>query len=129
MFPERRGSDGHDFVVSGNLTQELRATFEQVPHLYDRARPNYPPELFGDLAELARLREDARIVEIGCGTTARVIVSPQSIKVRSGFEAATETDIKSAHVTQNARVCPRVIKGIRGTGSFFDRPPARPRAI
>ena len=48
--------------------QELRATFEQVPELYDRARPNYPPEVFDALAELAQLQEAARIVEIGCGT-------------------------------------------------------------
>jgi len=48
--------------------QELRAAFEQVPELYDRARPNYPPEVFDDLAELAQPQEAARIVEIGCGT-------------------------------------------------------------
>ena len=46
----------------------LRATFEQVPLLYDRARPNYPPEVFDDLVALARLPEAARIIEIGCGT-------------------------------------------------------------
>jgi SAM-dependent methyltransferase len=55
--------------VSGNSElQRLRTTFEQVPELYDRARPNYPPQVFDDLAALARLSDDARIVEIGCGT-------------------------------------------------------------
>jgi SAM-dependent methyltransferase len=54
--------------VSGNSQQLLRATFEQVPELYDRARPSYPLELFDDLAALARLAQAARIVEIGCGT-------------------------------------------------------------
>jgi SAM-dependent methyltransferase len=55
--------------VSGNSSQRrLRATFEQVPELYDRARPNYPPQVFDDLAVLARLSENARVVEIGCGT-------------------------------------------------------------
>ena len=51
-------------VVSSR--RELRATFEQVPELYDRARPSYPAELFDDLAAL--LPERARIIEIGCGT-------------------------------------------------------------
>jgi SAM-dependent methyltransferase len=41
--------------------------FEQVPKLYDRARPTYPPQLFDDLAALAHLPEQARLLEIGCG--------------------------------------------------------------
>ena len=45
----------------------LRATFEEVPELYDRVRPTYPPELFDDLAELADLSEGARLLEIGTG--------------------------------------------------------------
>jgi SAM-dependent methyltransferase len=48
--------------------ERLRTTFEEVPDLYDRARPTYPDELFVDLAELAQLPEHARIVEIGPGT-------------------------------------------------------------
>lgn len=48
--------------------ERLRATFEQVPELYDRARPTYPAEVIDDLVELARLRPGARVVEIGPGT-------------------------------------------------------------
>jgi protein-L-isoaspartate O-methyltransferase len=46
----------------------LRTTFDQVPELYDRARPTYPPRVFDDLAEIAELPANARLVEIGCGT-------------------------------------------------------------
>ena len=46
----------------------LRATFEEVPELYDRARPTYPPALFDDLVALARLPERGRVLEIGPGT-------------------------------------------------------------
>ena len=46
----------------------LRATFEEVPELYDRARPSYPEEIFTDLVRLARLGDGARILEVGCGT-------------------------------------------------------------
>ncbi len=42
--------------------------FEQIPELYDRARPAYPEELFDDLAELTGLRAGARVLEVGCGT-------------------------------------------------------------
>ncbi len=42
--------------------------FEQVPELYDRARPVYPPEVFDDIVTLAGLDEGARVLEIGCGT-------------------------------------------------------------
>jgi SAM-dependent methyltransferase len=48
--------------------EQLRTTFEEVPELYDRARPTYPDELFDDLAALAGLDEGARVLEIGCGT-------------------------------------------------------------
>jgi SAM-dependent methyltransferase len=46
----------------------LRVTFEEVPELYDRARPTYPPGLFADLEMLARLGPGSRVLEIGCGT-------------------------------------------------------------
>lgn len=44
-----------------------RTTFDEIPELYDRARPAYPSELFDDLVELAGLSERARLLEIGCG--------------------------------------------------------------
>ena len=47
---------------------ELRATFDEVAELYEKARPAYPEELFDDLAELAALQAGARVLEIGCGT-------------------------------------------------------------
>jgi SAM-dependent methyltransferase len=43
-------------------------TFEQVPELYERVRPSYPPKVFDDLVVLAQLPVAARIAEIGCGT-------------------------------------------------------------
>jgi SAM-dependent methyltransferase len=48
--------------------EQLRTTFEQVPEVYERARPTYPDELFDDLAELAGLAAAARVLEVGCGT-------------------------------------------------------------
>ena len=54
--------------MSDTPQELLRTTFEQVLELYDRARPNYPPQIFDDLATLAQLPAQARLVEIGCGT-------------------------------------------------------------
>jgi SAM-dependent methyltransferase len=48
--------------------RRLRATFEEVPELYDRARPLYPPQLFDDLVAYAGLDATSRVLEIGCGT-------------------------------------------------------------
>jgi len=45
----------------------LRRMFEEVPDLYDRARPTYPPELFDDLASLGRIPPGGRILELGPG--------------------------------------------------------------
>jgi protein-L-isoaspartate O-methyltransferase len=54
--------------VPNGRQETLRTTFDQVPELYDRARPTYPPQVFGDLIALAELPAKARLVEIGCGT-------------------------------------------------------------
>jgi SAM-dependent methyltransferase len=57
-----------DYVSSmpDDRRPRLRLKFDEVPELYERARPAYPPQLFDDLAEL--LPPDAHIVEVGCGT-------------------------------------------------------------
>ena len=49
----------------------LRATFDEVPELYDRARPTYPDALFDDLGALVGDRPrhgGLRLLEIGPGT-------------------------------------------------------------
>jgi SAM-dependent methyltransferase len=55
-------------VVTDRRRELLRATFDEDPARYDRARPGYPDELFADLARLAGLGPHSRILEIGCGT-------------------------------------------------------------
>src|SRR5438128_6585766 len=50
------------------LRRRRRTTFEQVPELYDRARPLYPAQLFADLVAFAGLEAGSRVLEIGCGT-------------------------------------------------------------
>ncbi|HEX4703706.1 MAG TPA: class I SAM-dependent methyltransferase [Pseudonocardiaceae bacterium] len=54
--------------VSRDRQVLLRAGFDRVAALYDRSRPGYPSVMFDDLAELAGIGPDCRVLEIGCGT-------------------------------------------------------------
>lgn len=47
---------------------ELRRTFNEDERNYDRARPGYPAELFGDIFSYARVGAGSVAVEIGIGT-------------------------------------------------------------
>ncbi len=46
----------------------LRQTFNQAAGSYQRARPDYPGELFDDLVTVAGLAPGDRLLEIGCAT-------------------------------------------------------------
>jgi len=48
--------------------RDLGRVFDEVPDLYDRVRPGYPPELIADLVAITGLSRDGRILEVGCGT-------------------------------------------------------------
>jgi SAM-dependent methyltransferase len=45
-----------------------RRTFDSAAAVYDRARPDYPVELYDELERLAGLRPRDRLLEVGCGT-------------------------------------------------------------
>lgn len=45
-----------------------RNSYDGIAGLYDSARPPYPEALFDDIASYARLDEQARLLEVGCGT-------------------------------------------------------------
>jgi SAM-dependent methyltransferase len=81
--------------------EQLRTTFEQVPELYERARPSYPDELFDDLAELTGLRQADRVLEVGCGTgqatvpLARRGYSMLCVELGEGLAAAARRNLGS----------------------------------
>jgi SAM-dependent methyltransferase len=80
--------------------EQLRTMFEQVPELYQRARPSYPAELFDDLADLAGLSEGSRVLEIGCGTgqatlsLARRGYSVLCVELGAGLAAAARRNLE-----------------------------------
>lgn len=45
-----------------------RAVFDRDPELFDRVRPDYPPELFETIVDRTGLRKEDQLLEIGCGT-------------------------------------------------------------
>ncbi len=47
---------------------DQRFTFDRVADLYDAVRPGYPAALFADVAAIAGLGPEDRILEIGCGS-------------------------------------------------------------
>ena len=54
--------------LAGSERDRLRQTFGIDAELYDRMRPNYPAEMFEDLAEIAGIGPGCRVLEIGPGT-------------------------------------------------------------
>jgi SAM-dependent methyltransferase len=47
---------------------KLRRTFDKDAALYDKARPEYPDQIFDDLFALGGSERDAAVLEVGCGT-------------------------------------------------------------
>ena len=48
--------------------RRLGRVFNDVPELYDRVRPTYPHELFGDLVSITGMHARSSVLEVGCGT-------------------------------------------------------------
>jgi SAM-dependent methyltransferase len=55
-------------VASDDERERLAATFNQAADLYQRARPEYPSELYDRLLAITRLPPGARLLEVGCAT-------------------------------------------------------------
>jgi SAM-dependent methyltransferase len=58
--------------------RERGLVFGEVAAQYDRARPDYPPDLFADVLEFAQFAADDRVLDVGAGTG----------KATAGFVAA-----------------------------------------
>ena len=48
--------------------ERLAATFDRAAELYQRARPEYPSELYYRLLRVTQLPPGARLLEVGCAT-------------------------------------------------------------
>ncbi|MFZ6036086.1 MAG: class I SAM-dependent methyltransferase [Patescibacteria group bacterium] len=47
---------------------KLKETFSTIPEQYDKARLDYPPQMFRDLLKYSQLKKTSPILEIGIGT-------------------------------------------------------------
>jgi SAM-dependent methyltransferase len=48
--------------------ERLAATFDRAARLYQRARPEYPSDLYDRLLRITRLSPGTRLLEVGCAT-------------------------------------------------------------
>jgi SAM-dependent methyltransferase len=55
-------------MTSDRERETLRQTFDQAAESYQRARPDYPDELFDDLIAVTGLAAGNRLLEVGCAT-------------------------------------------------------------
>ena len=55
-------------IMDGSDWASLRETFNRAAESYQRARPDYPDELFDALIEAAGLAPGDRLLEVGCAT-------------------------------------------------------------
>lgn len=55
-------------MTQGNDRERLRTTFDEAADLYQRARPDYPDELFDELVAVTGIRSGDRLLEVGCAT-------------------------------------------------------------
>ncbi|NEP56751.1 MAG: class I SAM-dependent methyltransferase [Symploca sp. SIO2G7] len=61
--------DGNWFSLVADIrtSKQGKSWFSSVADAYNRTRPNYPKTIINRVVELAKLPEDATILEIGCG--------------------------------------------------------------
>jgi SAM-dependent methyltransferase len=55
-------------VESDKERTALAATFDRAAALYQKARPEYPDELFDDVIDVSRVRLGDHLLEVGCAT-------------------------------------------------------------
>jgi len=55
-------------VTADDARERLAATFNRAVELYQRARPEYPSELYDRLLTATKLSPAARLLEVGCAT-------------------------------------------------------------
>lgn len=85
----------------------LRTVFEREAEVYDRVRPGYPAQLFDDLADLAGIGPDCRVLEIGCGTgKATIGLARRGCSVLALELGPTLAEIASTHLADydNVRI-------------------------
>jgi len=106
-------------MTSDDVRERLRDTFDRAAGLYQRARPEYPDELFDDLVAVTGIAPGDQLLEIGCATGKATIPL-----ARRGFRVTCLEP--GPHLAQAAR------GNLAGLGAevvesrFEDWTPARP---
>jgi SAM-dependent methyltransferase len=101
--------------------ERLRNTFGAAATSYQRARPEYPQDLFDDLVKTTGLRQGAELLEIGCATGKATFPL-----ARLGFRV-TCVELSAALAAEARRNAPEVADVEIEIGSFEGWEPRRRR--
>ena len=105
---------GPPCLTEYDVAREQRLIFGEIAELYDRSRPSYPDALVDDLVQLAELRGDRPVLEIGAGTgKATVAFASRGIPVL----ALEPSEAMAAYARRNCAEYP----GVRIELTDFER--------
>ena len=93
---------------------EQRLAFDQVADVYKTARPGYPEALVEDVVACAELKQNDKVLEIGCGTG----------QATKSFAAGGR---RKRSIQPKSRATPPALAAARGRQSRRARPSPAPR--
>jgi SAM-dependent methyltransferase len=102
-----------------NNSNQLKQTFDEVAVLYNESRPRYPAELITTLVDLADLKSNAKLLEIGAGTG-------QATKplAELGFDiTAVELGFSLAEVARHELAAYSNVQVVNDSFEYIDLPP------
>ena len=85
------------------MTDEPGLRFDRIAEDYDRARPDYPPELVERASAVAGLGPGSRVVEVGCGTgKLTVALGARGLRVEAVDPGANLVEVARRRVARSA---------------------------
>ncbi len=74
-----------------SLDRSLKTSFGNISKLYDTIRPSYPDELIKDIIKVSKIKNNSRILDIGCGSgKATILFTNRGYKNILGLDISKE---------------------------------------
>jgi 2-polyprenyl-3-methyl-5-hydroxy-6-metoxy-1,4-benzoquinol methylase len=101
----------HSQTPKTSSERQLKGTFNEDSELCDRCRPRYPAAVFDDLATLARIGPQSRVLEIGCGTgqvtvpIARLGCNIMAVELGANLAAVAHRNLSKVSESRDCCLC------------------------